>query len=193
MKTLDTFNFGSSIRRWIRTFYTNIESTVINNGFITNWFNPSRGVRQGCPLSPYLFVLSAELLSNKIRQDPTIEGIKIFGNEIKLSQFADDTNLFCADTISAENALRTVGDFGILAGLKLNIKKSKGIWLGKWMTSAYTVVKKIPLTIHSNIAISLIPSKLRLSNGLMQQIIHSSIHLAKKNSLASLSVHTIQS
>jgi len=33
--------------------------------------------------------------------------------------------------ISAENALRTVGDFGILAGLKLNIKKSKGIWLGK--------------------------------------------------------------
>ena len=84
------------------------------------------------PLSPYLFVLSAELLSNKIRQDPTIEGIKIFGNEIKSSQFADDTNLFCADMISAENALRTVGDFGILAGLKLNIKKSKGIWLGKW-------------------------------------------------------------
>ena len=73
---------------------------------------------------------------NKIRQDPTIEGIKIFENEIKLSQFADDTNLFCADTISAENALRTVGDFGILAGLKLNIKKSKGIWLNplqlKW-------------------------------------------------------------
>jgi len=34
--------------------------------------------------------------------------------------------------ISAENALRTVGDFGILAGLKLNIKKSKGICLGKW-------------------------------------------------------------
>ena len=63
---------------------------------------------------------------------PTIEGIKIFGNEIKSSQFADDTNLFCADMISAENALRTVGDFGILAGLKLNIKKSKGIWLGKW-------------------------------------------------------------
>ena len=56
MKTLDTFNFGSSIRRWIRTFYANIESTVINNGFITNWFNPSRGVRQGCPYHHiYLF------------------------------------------------------------------------------------------------------------------------------------------
>ena len=42
------------------------------------------------------------------------------------------TNLFCADLISVENALKTVGDFGRLAGLKLNIKKSKAIWLGKW-------------------------------------------------------------
>ena len=50
---------------------------------------------------------------------------------MKLSQLADDINLFCAEMISAKNALRTVGDFGKLAALKLNIKKSKGIWLGK--------------------------------------------------------------
>ena len=49
-----------------------------------------------------------------------------------MSQFTDDTNLLCADLTSVENALRTVGEFGALAGLKLNIKKSKGIWLGKW-------------------------------------------------------------
>ena len=132
MKALDIFNFGTSIKRWISTFYTKIESAAINNGFMTNWFRPSRGVRQGCPLSPYLFVLSTEILSSKIRQEPSITGIKIFGHEIKLSQFADDTNLFCADLISVGNALITVGDFGRLAGLKLNIKKSKAIWLGKW-------------------------------------------------------------
>lgn len=77
------------------------ESAVINNGFITNWFKPSRGVRQGCPLLPYLFIL----LANKIRQDPSIERIKVFGNEVKLSQFADDTNLFCVDLTAVENAL----------------------------------------------------------------------------------------
>ena len=49
-----------------------------------------------------------------------------------MSQFADDINLFWADLTSVENALRTVGDFRVLTGLKLNIKKSKGIWVGKW-------------------------------------------------------------
>ena len=56
-------------------------------------------VKQGCPvdLSPFLFILSAALTSIKICHDPGVRGINLFGNEIKLSQFADDANLFCAD------------------------------------------------------------------------------------------------
>ena len=126
-KTLDYFNFGSDIKRWVNIFYTNIESTVLNNGFITNWFRPSKGVRQGCPLSPYLFILLAEILSNKIRQDFGVKGIKVFENEIKLSQFADDTTLFNADLVSLERALEIVNEFGKLAGLFLNVKKTKAI------------------------------------------------------------------
>ena len=116
MKTLDYFNFGSDIKCWVNIFYMNIESTVINNGFITNWFRPSKGVRQGCPLSPYLFIFSAEILSNKIRQDFDVKGIKVFENEIKLAQFADDTTLFNADLVSLERALKIVNEFGKLAG-----------------------------------------------------------------------------
>ena len=78
MRTLNIFNFGTSIQRWVSTFYTSIESAALNNGFLTNWFRPSRGVRQGCPLSPYLFILSAELMANKIRQDLHVKGIEIF-------------------------------------------------------------------------------------------------------------------
>ena len=98
MKTLDHLKFGTGISwPWVNIFYTNIESAVQNNGFITSWLKPSKGVRQGYPLSPYLFILSTEVLSNKIRQESNVRGIKVFGKEIKLSQFADDTTLFNAN------------------------------------------------------------------------------------------------
>ena len=71
-------------------------------------------------------------MSIKLRHDPGFKGINLFGNELKLSQFADDTNLFCADLISVERALNLVNDFGRIAGLRLNMKKTKAIWLGKW-------------------------------------------------------------
>ena len=136
MKTLGVFNFGTSIQKWVSTFYTNIESAAVNNGFLKNWFRPSRGVRQGCSLSPYLFILSAEVMANKIRQDLHIKGIEILGNELRLSQYADDTNHFCADLASVEKALEIVDNFGSLAGLKLNRKKkTKAIWLDKWENS----------------------------------------------------------
>ena len=50
----------------------------------------------------------------------------------KLCQFADDTNLFCADLMSVENGLRIIKEFGEISGLKLNIEKTKAMWLGKW-------------------------------------------------------------
>ena len=132
MRTLDTFNFGTSIKKWVCTFYTNIESAALNNGFLTKWFRPSRGVRQECPLSPYLFILSAEIMANKVRQEPGFNGIKILGKELKLSQYADDTNLFCADLASVAKILEIVENFGNMAGLKLNRRKTKAIWLGRW-------------------------------------------------------------
>ena len=56
-----------------------------------------------------IFILSAELLANKIRQDSTVKGIEIIGNEIKLSQFADDTTLFNADTENSGGLWETSG------------------------------------------------------------------------------------
>ena len=47
--TLNLLNFGDGIKRWVSTFYTSPESAVLNNGFSTNYFQLSRGARQGCP------------------------------------------------------------------------------------------------------------------------------------------------
>ena len=98
-KSLDLFIFGSSIIRWTKTFYTNTESAVLHNGHTTNYFKLTRGVRQGCSLSPYFFILGAEILAARIRQETNIEGIKIFETEHKISQFADDTSLFLSQLI----------------------------------------------------------------------------------------------
>ena len=50
-KVLHAFNFGPVFIQWIRTFYSNISSCVINNGFSSDYFTVGRGVRQGDPLS----------------------------------------------------------------------------------------------------------------------------------------------
>ena len=57
VKCLDVFGFGPSLKGWIETFYKNISSCVINNGMCTSQFEIQRGVRQGDPMSPYLFLL----------------------------------------------------------------------------------------------------------------------------------------
>ena len=83
-KTLKYYNFGTSLVTWVKVFYTDISSCVLNNGWSSDFFNLGRGVRQGCPLSPYLFILCAEILGNTVRKYNEVLGIKIFHTECKL-------------------------------------------------------------------------------------------------------------
>ncbi len=89
-------NFGHKIIQYIKVLYNNIESIVINNGNTGDYFKLERGVRQGCPLSAYLFILSSSIssdLANKIRFEINIKGININNKTIKLSMLADDLTL----------------------------------------------------------------------------------------------------
>ena len=130
LKALKSFNLGESFVKWISVFYSNISSCVINNGFSTPLFNVERGVRQGDPLSPYLFIIVLELLLIKIRSNPRIKGIK-FGNvEVKLAAFADDLTTFVHDKASMEHLFSTLGLFKKCSGLKLNKDKTEAYWLG---------------------------------------------------------------
>ena len=88
---------------------------------MTNYFKVSRGVRQGFPLSPLLFVLAVDLLALKIRQDQLCRGIELpSGQTAKISQFADDTTLILEDTTSLRSAMNIVTLFGVLSVLQFN-------------------------------------------------------------------------
>ena len=75
-------------------FKFKITSCVVNNGYSSPFFKVTRGIRQGCPLSAYLFLLVAETLGTGIRQNSNIQGIKIGINELCTIQMADDATLF---------------------------------------------------------------------------------------------------
>ena len=87
-KTLLSFGFGPSIIRWFKTFYHKTESCILNNGWSSDFFFCPQGERQGCLLSPYLFILSAEILAKAIR-GKKIKGLSVKEIEIRISQYAD--------------------------------------------------------------------------------------------------------
>ena len=95
VKTLKYYNFGPSIVRWISLFQKGAESCIIQNGFVSDFFlYLKRGFRQGDPISPYIFISCAEILEKMIRNSNGIHGIIIDNKEYKISQYADDMQLF---------------------------------------------------------------------------------------------------
>ena len=145
-KTLDYFNFGPSFKRWIEIFQNGSESCILQNGHMTEYFSLQRGCRQGDPISPYIFILCAEVLSHMIKKDKDIKGILINNKEFKLSQYADDTQIFLDGTeITLRKTLEKLNTFYLMSGLKLNIDKTKAIWIGSRNKSNRRLCKEYKL------------------------------------------------
>ena len=100
-----------------------------------------RGVRQGCPLSPLLYVLVSEVLSTQIRKCKEIEGFRLPGArglQFKISQYADDATNFLKTERSLFKLLQIVHKYEKGSGAKLNTAKSETMWLGRWRDNGAT-------------------------------------------------------
>ena len=129
-KCLNQSGFGPDFMRWVNIFYKDIQSCIVNNGLCSHYFKIERGVRQGDPLSPYLFVSAVEILAIAIRNQDDIKGIKINNLEAKLLQFTDDTTVVLSNLDSARALFVLLDCFAKVSGLKLNVAKTEATWIG---------------------------------------------------------------
>ena len=132
IKTLKFFGYGYSFIKWINLILTDLSSCINHCGNITDRFNVGRSCRQGDPISPYLFILCAEILALKIRQDPKITGFKIGNWQHKLDMYADDLTCYLDGSESSlKNTIAILENFKEISGLKINLGKCKATWIGK--------------------------------------------------------------
>ena len=87
------FGYSKDFIKWIKLFNNNISAFVLHSGFLSEPISIKRGCHQGDPISSYLFLIGAEILSRLILNNKDITGIIIDGFEFRLTQFADDTTL----------------------------------------------------------------------------------------------------
>ena len=134
---LSKLNFGNTFISYIKTAYNNIESTVINNGNTSKYFKLEQGVRQGCPLSAYLFITVIATLADKIRDNSNIKGILIDNKEVKISLLTDDATCFLSDKESLNNVITLLKLFQHSLGLKINIEKTNAKYIGSLKNNDY--------------------------------------------------------
>ena len=124
-KCLRFLGFSEFILNCFTTLYSNVTSTVENNGHLSRFFPVSRGVSQGDPFSLYTFILSIELLSASIKYDPDVKGILLDNSEYVITQYADDSTLTLDNNPESLNkALFLIKIFGECSGLKANFEKN---------------------------------------------------------------------
>ena len=131
-QTMETMGFHPKWISQVMSLNLNATAAVVVNGEQSKFFRLQRSVRQGCPVAPYLFLLTVDVLGQMLQHHANqVKGLKLPDNTTITNQmFADDTLLFLDGTRdNMDRALTVINRFGAASGAKLNLHKSIGLWL----------------------------------------------------------------
>ncbi|GJX23647.1 putative RNA-directed DNA polymerase, eukaryota, reverse transcriptase zinc-binding domain protein [Tanacetum coccineum] len=127
---MERLGFSSTWRKWIMAGLKSSRASILVNGSPTSEFSLKRGLRQGDPLSPFLFIIVMEGLHIALKDGLTgnlFQGVKIGSSEIRLSHlfYADDVIILSEwNQCDMDNIIRILMSFYLASGLKINISKS---------------------------------------------------------------------
>lgn len=135
LSVLDRLGFGPEFRAWIRLLYNGAVSQIGVNGFYSEPVEQLGGVRQECPLSPLLYILSLEPLTSRFRSTAALTGISLpggGGTRAKMSVYADDITFF----LTTDHDFTVIGEilhsFSEASGARVNVSKSSVMFIGRW-------------------------------------------------------------
>lgn len=124
------FGFCPTWTRWIMHLITTPRFSILLNGNPSTPFSSTRGIRQGDPLSPFIFLLMAEGLGRLIHHAAsinTLRGLSLHDNQtITHEQFVDDNMLFGHPSVQEASSLKSLLDtFSEASGTTINAGKSQ--------------------------------------------------------------------
>ena len=126
---LETAGFEPEFRRCISMMYHNPQVVVQVNGRRSRTFTIVHSTRQGCPLSPLLYVLAFEPLLRRLRDEgtnPALYGVPFAGPlTARVSAFADDITVFVSRPLDIKAVKKAVGEYERIAGTKVSFDKTK--------------------------------------------------------------------
>jgi hypothetical protein len=130
-QTLLIMGFPPRLVQTIMTCVSTVSFSILVNGQPSQSFNPHREIRQGDPLSPYLFIICADVFSSMItskQSQSLFHGIAIAQNAPKVTHlfFADDSIIFCKANKEEVTHLKAVfDDYQRISGQKINLDNSE--------------------------------------------------------------------
>lgn len=130
---LKKYNFGANMIRYIKLLYREALCLFRVAGNLTSPIYLRQGIRQGCPLSGLLFILSIEPFLNLTRRSITGYRLPVFAHTdvyLKVTAYADDVNVVLADENELAKIFECYDIYARNSGAALNVAKSKGYWLG---------------------------------------------------------------
>ena len=133
-RVMRQFQIGEVFITWLKQLYNNATTAILVNGYHTPLVTLKRGVRQGCPLSPLLYVLIIEILALQMRQNPNIVGFTVGGEKIVSMHYADDAVIVIKENCCFKEVYKEITDYEVATGAKINSKKTQGLWIGAWKT-----------------------------------------------------------